>query len=113
MAQTRRIGKHNEKGVPNKRAEVFALPSRARSCRQTPSCTRLLPVSPRFLKLAPMGGRRILLGSKPVYLPNGQTNWPERDKERNRTVAAKTVLLLVRCELLLGPKCGFWPLILL
>jgi hypothetical protein len=23
MAQTRRIGKHNEKGVPTKRAEVF------------------------------------------------------------------------------------------
>ena len=24
MAQTQRIGKHNEKGVPTKRAEVFA-----------------------------------------------------------------------------------------
>jgi hypothetical protein len=60
-----------------------------------------------------MGSSRILLGSKPVYLPNGQTNRPGRDKERNRTIAAETVLLLVRRELLLGPKCGFWPLILL
>jgi|GraSoi_2013_60cm_1033757.scaffolds.fasta_scaffold02331_2 hypothetical protein len=26
MAQTQRVRKHNEKGVPTKRAEVFALP---------------------------------------------------------------------------------------
>jgi len=27
MAQTRRMGKHNQKGVPTKSAEVFALPN--------------------------------------------------------------------------------------
>jgi len=26
MAQTRRVGKDNQKGVPTKRAEVFGLP---------------------------------------------------------------------------------------
>ena len=52
VAQTRRVGKHNERAAPTKSAVVFALPN------YVPFLARLaLP----FFKLTPIGGCRIQL----------------------------------------------------
>src|SRR5260370_36702244 len=46
MAQTRRMGKHNQRDRPTKSAEVFGPTVMGRSHRQIPSSTHTFPVSP-------------------------------------------------------------------
>jgi hypothetical protein len=58
MAQTRRMGKRNRRADQPKAPRFSPYRWWARSCRQIPSSTRPLPVSPRILKLTRMGGCR-------------------------------------------------------
>jgi hypothetical protein len=54
MAQTRRMGKHKQKGGPTKSAEVFALPNYV---------LFLAELALPLFKLTRMGSRRMLIAS--------------------------------------------------